>query len=174
MKKLGVFAMAVALMAPMLAAAPAGAAAIVTCAKPSGSVTFTPGLSLVPTKQTTSFTLPIKGCTGTGGVKSGTSTGTTKGTTKDTCATFGKASSPKTTVTIKWNTNATSTASLATVVVPGAKGVITATVSGKISKGLFVGKTIKTKVKVTLPAGSCTAKPLKKATLTGLAPLTIS
>jgi len=46
-------------------------------------------------------------------------------------------------------------------------------VSGKISAGLFVGKTIKTTVKVTLK-GSCTvAKPLKSAVLTGLKPLTI-
>ena len=44
----------------------------------------------------------------------------------------------------------------------------------KISAGLFMGKTIRTKVKVTIPPGSCSdAKPLKKATLTGLAPLTI-
>jgi len=47
-------------------------------------------------------------------------------------------------------------------------------VSGKISAGMFVGKTLKTKVKITIPSGACTdAKPLKKATLTGLAAVTI-
>ncbi len=176
MKKFGVFVTSLALLVPgvaLVASSPAGAAPLVTCAKPSGFVTFAPGLTMKPTIQTTKFNLPVKGCTGKGGVKSGTSTGSTKGKTKDTCLTFGGASSPKTTVNIKWNTGKISTAALATKVVPGAKGVITATVSGKISKGPFVGKTIKTKVKVTLKGACSNASPLKKAVLTGLSPLTI-
>lgn len=175
MKKFYVFTMAIALMAPMVVMSqPAGAALLVTCQKPSGSVTFSPGLSTVPKVQTTTFNLPVKGCTGPGKVTSGTSKGSTKGKTKDTCLSFGGSSSQTTTVTITWNNKKTSTAKLATKIVKGAPGVITATVSGKVSAGLFAGKTIKTKVKVTLPKGSCTvAKPLKKATLTGLSPLTI-
>jgi hypothetical protein len=173
MKKLGVFVMAVALMAPVIAAAPAGAAAIVTCAKPSGSVTFTPGLSATPKVQTTTFNLPVKGCKGTGGVKSGTSKGKTVGKTKDTCTTFAKAGATTTTVTITWDTKQTSTAKLATKTAAGKNG-LTATVTGKISAGLFKGKTIKTKVAVTLKGACSNASPLKKAVLTGLAPLTIS
>jgi hypothetical protein len=166
---------ALALMAPVgvAMAKPAGAAPIVTCAKPSGAVTFTPGLSDVPKVQTTKFNLPVKNCKGTGGVKSGTSTGSTKGTTKETCLTFGSnPSGVKTKVTIKWNTGKSSVATLSTVVKP-ATGGLTATVSGKISTGEFKGKTIKTKVKVTLKGKCSTASPLKKAVLTGLAPLTI-
>jgi hypothetical protein len=175
MKKVGVFAIAVALMAPVaFVATPAGAAApVVTCAKPSGSVAFVPGLSATPKVQTTNFTLPVTKCTGTGGVKSGTSKGSSKGTKPQTCATFAAAGATTTTVTITWNTKKTSTAKLATKI-GSAKSGIVATVSGKISKGLFVGKTIKTKVSVTLKGACSNASPLKKAVLTGLAPLTIS
>jgi hypothetical protein len=175
MKKLGVFVMAVALMAPVIAAAPAGAAAVVTCAKPSGFVAFKPGLKATTKAiQTTTFNLPVTGCTGTGGVKSGTSKGSSKGTKPENCATFGAAGKTVTNVVITWNTKATSTAKLTTTVAITKTG-INATVTGKISKGLFLGKTVKTKVAVTIPKGTCTdAKPLTKATLKGLAPLTIS
>jgi hypothetical protein len=175
-KKIAGVGLAIAMMAPIgvLAAQPAGAAAVLTCAKPSGFVTFTPGLGTTPKIQTTNFTLPVTGCKGTPGVTSGSSKGSSKGTKPQSCGTFASAGKTTTTVTITWNNKKTSTASLATTIVPGAKGVITATVSGKVSKGLFVGKTVKTKVQVKLVSGACTDKsPLKKASLTGLAPLTI-
>jgi hypothetical protein len=168
-------ATALALMAPVgvAVAKPAGAAPIVTCAKPSGAVTFVPGLGTTKKIQTTKFNLPVKNCKGTGGVKSGTSTGSTKGTKPENCATFGSnPSGVKTKVTIKWNTGKSSVATLSTVVKP-APGGLTATVSGKITTGEFKGKTIKTKVKVTLKGACSDANPLKKAVLTGLAPLTI-
>ena len=175
MKKLWVLGMAIAMMAPagLIAAAPAGAATLLTCAPPSGSVAFSPGLSSKPAIQTTTFNLPIKSCTGTKGITSGTSKGSSKGTTKQTCVTFATAGSTSTSVVITWNNKSTSTAKLATKIVKGAPNVITATVSGKITKGQFVGKTLKTTVKVTIPKGSCTTKPLKTATLTGLAKVTI-
>jgi hypothetical protein len=167
---------AIALMAPagVITASPAGAAPIVTCKKPSGSVTFVPGLGKTPKIQTTKFNLPVKNCKGKGGVKSGSSKGSTKGTKKQNCTTFATAGKTVTNVTIKWNTGKTSTAKLTTKVAVQGTSLV-ATVSGKISKGLFVGKALKTKVKVTIPkTAKCTDKaPLKKATLTGLAPLTI-
>ena len=165
--------MAIALMAPLVfVSGTAGAATLVTCAKPSGSVGFVPGLGATPKIQTTTFTLPIKGCTG-GGVTSGSSKGSAKGTAKSSCGTFATAGKTVTKVTITWNNKKTSTATLTTLVTIAGKS-ITATVSGKISAGLFVSKTLKTKVKVSIPTGVCTdAKPLKTATLTGLAPVTI-
>jgi hypothetical protein len=176
LKKVFGIGIAIALMTPIgvLAAQPAGAATVLTCAKPSGKVTFTPGLGSTPKIQTTSFSLPVTGCKGTPGVTSGTSKGSSKGTTKDTCASLGSGAT-KTAVTITWINKKTSTSNLSTTVVKGAPGVLTATVVGKISKGLFVGKTLRTKVKITLQKGVvCTdAHPLKTATLTGLAPLTI-
>jgi hypothetical protein len=172
---LGVAA-ALALMAPVgvISATSASATPLVTCAKPSGSVTFVPGLGTTKRIQTTKFNLPVKNCKGKGGVKSGTSTGSTKGKTKQNCATFAAAGKTITNVTIKWNTGKTSTAKLTTTVKAQGTSLV-ATVSGKISKGKFTGKTLKTKVKITIPkTAKCTDKaPLKKATLTGLAPLTI-
>jgi hypothetical protein len=166
---------AIAMVAPVgvLSAQPAGAAALVTCSPPAGSVTFTPGLGTTPKIQTTSFKLPVKGCKG-GGVTGGSSVGSAKGTTKQNCATFAKAGKTVTNVTITWNTKKTSTAALTTVVSASGSSLV-ATVTGKVSKGLFVGKAVKTKVKVTLQKGAiCTdAHPLKTATLTGLAPFTI-
>jgi hypothetical protein len=169
-------ATALALMAPVgvITASGASAAPLVKCAKPKGSVTFKPGLGTTKKIQTTIFKLPVKNCTGKGGVKSGTSNGSAKGTKPENCATFGAAGKTVTKVTITWNTQKKSTAKLTTTVKP-ATGGLTATVNGKVTSGLFKGKTVKTKVKVTLQKGAiCTnANPLKKATLTGLAPLTI-
>src|SRR4051812_6205490 len=163
--------MAAALAAPIIAtAAPAGAAAVLTCAKPSGTVTFTPGITTTPKIQTTTFKLPIKSCKGTPGITGGTSNGKTVGKTKTNCANFGAAPTQATKVTITWSNKKTSTASLATKIVPGAPGKLTASVSGKISVGQFKGKTIKTKVTVTLK-GKCTATTaIKQAVLTGAAP----
>src|SRR5690349_20350037 len=148
MKKLYAAAAAFALAASLgvVAAAPAGAAAVLTCAPPSGSVTFTPGLSSTPAIQTTTFNLPIKSCKGTKGITSGTSKGSSKGTKKQTCATFATAGGTTTSVTITWSNKQTSSAKLATKIIPGAKNTITASVSGKITKGQFVGKTLKTTV----------------------------
>jgi hypothetical protein len=174
LKKCMGVATALALMAPVgvALAKPAAAAPLVTCAKPSGFVTFSPGLSNTPTIQTTKFNLPVKNCKG-GGVTSGKSVGSTKGTKKETCGTFGSNPSTKTKVTITWNNGKKSISTLTTTI-KIVSGGITATVSGKITSGnAFVGKTIKTKVKVTINKGACTSSKLTKATLTGLAPLTI-
>jgi len=175
-KYLGV-ATALALMTPVgvIAAKPAGAAVVLKCAKPSGSVNFKPGITPTPRIQTTSFTLPVKNCTGTAGFTKGTSSGSSKGTKKTSCATFAQAANQKTTVTITWNNGKKSTAKLGTTIVPGAPNTITAVVSGKITGGnAFVGKTIKTKVKVTIDLTCTASHPIKKATLTGIDPLTIS
>ena len=168
--------LAIAMMAPIgvLAARPASAATVLTCAKPSGKVTFVPGLGSTPKIQTTNFTLPVTACKGTPGVTSGTSKGSAKGTKPQNCTTFAQAGKTITNVTITWNNKKTSVAKLTTTVTAAASG-ITATVVGKVTKGLFLNKTVKTKVKVTLQKGAiCTdAHPLKTATLTGIAPLTI-
>ena len=177
LKKFMGVATALALMAPagIAMAKPAGAAAVLTCAKPSGQVTFTPGIGTTAKIQTTKFTLPVTGCKGTAGFTKGTSKGSTKGTKPTNCANFGDVATQATKVTITWNNGKTSTASLTTKIVPGKPGQITASVSGKITAGTaFKGKTIKTKVTVTL-VGKCEgSKVIKAAKLTGAAPLTIS
>jgi hypothetical protein len=167
-------ATALALMAPIgiAVAKPAGAVPVLKCAKPSGSVTFKPGITSTAKIQTTTFSLPIKNCTGTKGFTSGTSTGKTVGKEPTNCSNFGDAATQATKVTIKWNNGKQSTASLKTKIVPGAPGSLTASVSGKISKGAFTGKIVKTKVTVTLK-GNCTSTPITKAVLKGVAALTI-
>jgi hypothetical protein len=126
---------ALALTAPVgvIAAGPANAAPLVTCAKPSGSVTFVPGLGTTKKIQTTKFNLPVKNCKGKGGVKSGTSKGSAKGTTKQNCATFATAGKTVTNVTIKWNTGKTSTAKLTTKVKAQGTSLV-ATVSGRSAR----------------------------------------
>ena len=174
LKKIGVLTTALALTASMaVLAAPAGAATVLTCAAPSGSVTFSPGLSSTAVIQTTTFNLPIKSCTGTKGVTGGTSNGKSKGTKPQSCKTFASAGGTTTTVTIKWSNKKTSSAKLATTIVKGAPNTLTASVSGKISSGLFAGKTLKTKVKVTINSGGCVSATLKTAKLTGLSKVTI-
>src|SRR5450432_1989260 len=90
--------MALAMLVPMgaISAAPSGAAAhLVSCKPPAGKLAITPGLGTTPKIQTVNIKLPLVGCTGTGGVKSGTSTGKSVGTAKTSFATFFK--NPKST-----------------------------------------------------------------------------
>jgi hypothetical protein len=172
MRKTCVFTMAVALLAPMavLSAGPAGAAAGTTCAKPSGTITIAPGLTSKPTVQTISINLPIKACKG-GGVTGGVSKGSIK-TAAITAGTFAGGKPVNLNDTITWNTRKTTTftASSSTKIT---KGVITAAVKGKVSKGVFLGATVTTTVTVTLgkpgPGGS-----IKNLIITGTKPFVIT
>jgi hypothetical protein len=172
MKKLGVFAMAVALMAPVvvLNAGPAGAAGGTTCAKVGGKITLSPGLSTVKKAQKITFTLPFSGCKG-GGVTSAKSTGTTNAK-PGTCATFGKGTQTMPiTSKIIWNTKATSTFTGTTKTT----GVNTA-ISGKVTIGLFKGLKVSLTVQASLDktSGKCTtASPLKKLNIKNVKPFVI-
>src|SRR5580704_15311429 len=79
MRKICLITMALGLLVQMavLTAGPASAAGGTTCAKPTGSITISPGLTTTLTPQTISIALPIKACVG-GGVTSGTSHGSIK------------------------------------------------------------------------------------------------
>ena len=178
MRKLYVVGMVLALMTPLaVMAGPAGAATpIVKCAAPSGSLPISPPLTNTPKIETISINLPVKSCTGSGGVKSGTSTGKSVGTKKTSCSTF--FSNPASTNikdTIKWVPTSKGTSSFTAKTTEKVVGKsIVATVSGKITSGTFKGKTASTQVKVTL-VGSCSTKGgLKSIKLTGLKPFTIS
>ena len=76
MKKFYAAAVAFALAASVgvVAAAPAGAAATRDVCKAVRLRDVHAGPVVVTAKQTTHFSLPVKGCKGSGGVKSGTST----------------------------------------------------------------------------------------------------
>jgi hypothetical protein len=182
LKKSFGFGMAIALVASIgiMTAAPGGSAASAgtTCAAPNGKLSITPGLSTTPAIQTINISLPVTGCKG-GGVTGGTSKGTSKGTTKQTCATYFSAAAStgtKTAVTISWTPKSmgTSTFTATTKSVPG-KSALTASLSGKITKGLFLGKTVTTTVVVSFPSGlGCKpTAPVKTILIKGTKPLVI-
>jgi hypothetical protein len=173
MKKLYVFGMAIALMAPMavLTTGSAGAAAAgTTCGKPVGTIKIAPGLGSTPKVQTISISLPIKACKG-GGVTGGTSKGSIK-TAAITAATFANGKPVKLNDTITWagGKGTTTFTASSTTTVKG--GVITAVISGKVSKGLFKGLTASTTVTVKLGKPGAD-KLIKSLSISATKPFTI-
>ncbi len=165
---------AVALMLPVgviTAGAASGAAKTPTCKTASGTATFKPPLpDLTKTKKVKSKLSAkgkLGGCAG-GGVKSGTITFTqTTKPTPSNCTTLGTPD-PKSKGTIgklviKWNTGKLSTVGKFTI--KQTKAVVDATTTGKITAGLFKGKTVKGTTTYTLPKNACAkGHPLSKVT----------
>jgi len=166
MRRIYVFTMAIALLAPMAAigAGPAGAAGGTTCGKPSGTITISPGLTTTPTVQTISVVLPVKACVG-GGVTGGTSKGSLK-TAAITLKTLASGAPITLNDTITWNTNKTTTFSAKAATTISSSGVITSKINGKVTKGLFVGSTVTTTVHVKL--GPLVKNAVKNLVITGV------
>jgi hypothetical protein len=171
MKRIFVLPMAVALLAPLavLSAGPAGATGGTTCAKPSGTITISPGLTTVPTAQTISVVLPVKACKG-GGVTGGTSKGSLK-TAKITLKTLASGAPITLNDTITWNNHKTTTFSAKAATTIASNGVITSKINGKVSKGLFVGSSVSTTVHVKL--GPLVKNAVKNLVITGTAAFVI-
>ncbi len=165
MRKACVFAMAVVLVAPIavLTAGPANAAAGTTCGKPSGTITISPGLTSKPTVQTISVVLPVKACKG-GGVTGGSSKGSLKTAAID-ISTFAGGKPVTLNDTITWNTKATTTFKASATTKISSKGVITSTIKGKVTKGLFLGGTVSATVVVKL--GPLVHNAIKNLIITG-------
>jgi hypothetical protein len=146
MKKFWVFGMAVALMAPMavLSTGPAGAAAGGTsCPAPSGTIKILPGLTKTPKVQTITFSLPLKSCKG-GGVTGATIKGSEK-TKPVSISTFSSGKPLPLSATITWAPKAKGTSKfVATAKTTTKSGVISYSISSKISTGLFKGLTLTT------------------------------
>jgi len=157
--------MAIALLAPtaLLTAGPAGAAGGTTCGKPSGTITITPGLTGTPTVQVISVVLPVKACKG-GGVTGGTSKGSIK-TAKISISTFASGAPVTLNDTITWNNHKTTTFSAKATTKISSKGVITSTVKGKVTKGLFLGSSVSATVNVKL--GPLVKNAIHSLTITG-------
>ena len=169
MRKVAGVVFAVAMLLPIgLAASPAGAAGGTTCKPPSGKLTFSPGVGTTLKVQTIAINLPITGCSG-GGVTGGTFKGTLKTNPVNLANLQKTASSLKLTTTITWNTKATSTFTASTVTKIGK--TIVSTVSGKITKGLFVGLTFKSVQTVTF--GPVVGGVIKTLNIKGSGPITI-
>ena len=168
----------VALATTGIAIAPANAATVSqTCKKFTGSVTIKPGLTLTPGPQTASATGALSGCTSaatTGG--SGTIKATLKLPSNSSCQGLatGKQTIKIPAAVITWKNKKTSTMSLTAVTGSGSTAT-TATITGKVTKGLFPGKSVTGAIKVTPKSGqNCSAgHPITNLTFTNPKPFVI-
>ena len=160
-KSFGVFVAVATMLSMVVMTAPSGAAAATpTCNSAAGTFKFTPGLPAsggVLANLSSAGT--VTGCSG-GGVTSGKTvfTQTTKSTTKSSCATLAKPTGKPTVgkFVVTWNNGKTSTATGFNVT-QSTKTVTNATTTGKITAGLFVGKSIAGAVtfKLSVVGGKC-------------------
>ena len=171
---------ALAVPAGMIAMSSASAAGGTVCSTALGTATFAPPLPILKSKVLVKGTLSSAGTVGKcvgGGVTTGhTAFKSPKSTTGANCSTLAKPSpTSKGTIgsfVVTWNTGTTSTAK--TFTIKQVKGAPThATVTGKITAGLFVGSSISGTVLYKLPAGACIAKPLAKVAYSAIGKFTI-
>jgi hypothetical protein len=172
MRKVGGLLLAAALMLPVgiIAASPAGAAGGTVCKTAAGTATFAPALPIFTSKAKVKGTLSAKGtiggCAGGGVTKATTKFTSPKSKTGANCTTLSKPDPKgKGTIgsfTITWGPGKTSTAKTFTIL--QTKNPVQATTKGKITAGLFVGKSITGKVQYALPKNACSKTPLKTVT----------
>ena len=170
-------AAAMVLPAAMITTQAGAAAAKPTCKAVAGQATFSPALPALSSKATTKPTVTIKGakltgCTG-GGVTGGTVAATLKFGIANNCTTVLAGASTKTTgtVTIVWNTKATSTAKVTLVGVTNKP--TSQTVSGPITTGLFKGSKLSVVTNYTPLKGGCTTAGLALVSFKNVGALTI-
>jgi hypothetical protein len=169
---------AAALVTSGIAIAPANAVAVSqTCKKFTGSVTITPGLTTTAHSQSASATGTLSGCTvatKTGG--GGTIKATLKLPASSSCQGLatGKQTVKIPTSTITWKNHKTTTMTLVAKTGSGSTATV-ATITGKVTKGLFAGKSVTAAIKVTPKSGeNCTpGHPIKHLTFTNPKPFVI-
>jgi len=172
--------MALALAAGSLVlgfAAPTGAATANQCKVFKGYATFNPPVPAGANKVTSTITIhgTVSGCSPsnlTGGT--GTVTGTIKGTKPGNCTTTVQGgNTQKGTSTTKWKNGKSSKFSVTVKEGTGPNYNI-ATITGKVTSGLFAGKLVSGQTKFS-PAnsGACTSAPLKKVTFVQTKPLVL-
>jgi hypothetical protein len=158
---------AVALATSGLATAPASAAVPKqVCRKMTGSVTIKPGLTTIPRAQKATARGKLSRCTGgkTGGA--GAITATLRLPPNSSCqglATGGQTIKLKAKIT--WKNKKLSYLSLTAKTGTGSNATV-ATITGKVSKGLFVRHPVKTTIRIAPKAGeNCTpGHPIKHLT----------
>jgi hypothetical protein len=144
--------------AAVIIGAPAGAAGGTSCKSGGGTATFTPALPIFTSKTKVKAVLKssgaVAGCSGT--VKSGKITGVSPKSTGSNCTTLSTptTTATKVTLTVKWNTGATSTIAAQLKQIPNV-AVTTQTVSGPVKAGLFKGSKLAGKFTYSLPKGAC-------------------
>ena len=169
---------AAALASTGIALAPANAATVSqTCKKFTGTVTIKPGLSTTPGPQTATATGNLTGCTSaatTGGA--GAIKATLKLPSNSSCQGLatGKQTVQIPTSTITWKNKKTSTMALTAKTGSGSTAT-QATITGKVSKGLFPGRPVTLTIKFTPKSGQdCTpGHPIKNLTIANTKPLVI-
>jgi hypothetical protein len=176
------FLLAAAMVLPfgLVAMPSAGAAGGTSCAHTSGTATFNPvlpksGDSTTVTPKVSGKKGAITSCSG-GGVTSATLTTKAKFHTPTNCDILlsGNPSKkpPSGTITTKWNTGATSTASVKLLPVSGQ--TLEAHITGKVTSGLFVGLTVNQTISFAPKTGNCLTTDLSSVTFSEVTPLTIS
>jgi hypothetical protein len=170
MKSLIRFTMTIALLAPIgvLTAAPAGAAAALTCTTQTGAATIKPGITPTPTNVTITVSEKLSGCKG-GGITSGTETASIVSKAA-TCSGLGKNGTKTGPFKgkITWSNKKTSSISLTTV-----SAGLSASATGSVTAGLFVGQKITTTIVYALKTGNCVSTPLTALSIKGTKPLVI-
>jgi hypothetical protein len=169
---------AASLAATVIVIAPANAVTVSqTCKKFTGTVTIKPGLTTTPGPQTASAVGTLSGCTAsatTGG--SGTIKATLKLPATSSCQGLatGKQTVKIPTSTITWKNKKTSSMTLTAVTGSGATAT-TATITGKVTKSLFAGKSVTAAIKVTPKSGeNCSpGHPIQHLTFTNPKPFVI-
>jgi hypothetical protein len=160
-----------------LAVSPAGAVTPVTkCASLKGSVTITPGITATPHAQKASAKGSLTKCTptkATGG--SGTLGGNLSLPKNSSCGGLATGKqSLKLAATTKWKNGKTTTYAL-TATTGSGKAALVATITGKVSKGLFAGKKVSGQIKIAPKSGqNCSpGHPIKNLTFTNTKPWVI-
>lgn len=147
-----------------------------SCAHVSGTATLTPGLSSTPTNQTATAHATMTTCTPT------TTTGGSNTTTASlkiplgSCAKLAGGNQKFSgTATTTWHNTKKSISSLTFTTGTGAN-ITVATITGKITSGLFAGHAVSGQVKFTPKSGeNCTAgHPIKDLTFVGTKPFVVS
>jgi hypothetical protein len=169
---------AAALATSAFVATPVGAAtAQQTCKKMTGTAVLTPGLTTTPHKQTANATSTVTGCTPaakTGG--SGHLTARLNLPANSSCQ--GLATGNQTikipSAKITWKNHKTSTMALTAKTGTGSKATV-ATITGKVTLGLFKGHSVTTALSFAPKSGeNCTpGHPIRHLTLKNTKPFVI-
>jgi len=160
------------LLAVGIVAGPSGAAVGTSCKTSIGQATIAPGLSSVPAVQTIAATTTLSGCTG-GGVTAGTGKTILKVGATDCTGLAKGASKEALTGTVMWNTRKTSTFTGTALSGTGAK-VLQATISGRVTAGLFKGSKVSTTIVYAVNKGETCSSTITSMSIKGLKPFVIS
>jgi len=180
MRKLSGVLFAATMLVPLgLISSLAGAASTTpTCKTISGTAAISPALPALKSKLLVKPTATIKGaplggCSG-GGVTSAAVGSTLKWGLPANCTTLvaGKTANIAGTVTLVWNTKASSTATV-TVHALNTKAPTNLTIAGSITTGLFKGSKLSLVVAFAPLNGGCTTAGLAKASFKQVSALTI-